>query len=300
MRRLRLGTRGSRLAMAQATIAVEALRAVGAATSVELVTTETRGDTLSRRRPGGSWVTGDGQFTSDLERRLADGDVDLVVHSYKDLPTTSDPRLAVAAVLERGDPADCLLTGTGAGLAELRFGARIGTSSARRAAQLAPHRPDLVSVPIRGNVPSRIDRVRRGELDGVMLAVAGLERLGIRVPSGARLPFDVVLPAPAQGALAIQVRRDDVELVETVARADHAATRLAVEAERALLVAIGGGCLAPLGALAEVDGDEVRLRAAFETPTGALHRADERGSAAEIEALVARVAAQVAPLVVSA
>lgn len=300
MSHLRLGTRGSRLAVAQATIAADALRAAGAAATVEVVTAETRGDELSRRRPHGSWVAGDGQFTSDLERRLVDGEVDLVVHSYKDLPTTTDPRLTIGAVLERADPADCLLTASGVGLADLRFGARIGTSSARRAAQLAPHRPDLVSIPIRGNVPSRIERVRRGRLDGVMLAVAGLVRLGIRVPPAARLGFDIVLPAPAQGALALQVRRDDPAVAAAVARVDHAPTRLAVDAERALLVAIGGGCLAPLGCLAQVGDGQMRLRAAFEAPDGALHRADERAPLDEIPALVEAIVGRIAATVVSA
>ena len=262
--------------MAQAAIAADALRAA-ADDEITLVPLHTRGDEISRRRPGAGWAASDGQFTSDLERRLVRGEIDAVVHSYKDLPTTTDPRLVVAAVLERGDPADCLITGSGTGLPDLGFGARIGTSSARRAAQLAALRPDLIATPIRGNVESRIERVRNGVLDGVVLAVAGLDRLGIPVPPGARLPLDTMLPAPAQGALAIQVRRDDATLLAAVGRADHEPTRRAVEAERDLLLAIGGGCLAPLGALGEVLGDELRLRAAFEASDGLLQRADERG-----------------------
>lgn len=289
MTTIRLGTRASRLAIAQATIAADALRAAGAADEVELVTFRTRGDEISRRRPGAGWVASDGQFTSDLERRLARGDVDAVVHSFKDLPTATDPRLAIAAVLVRGDPADCLVTAGGEGIADLRFGARIGTSSARRAAQLAALRPDLIAVPLRGNVESRIERVRRGELDGVLLAAAGLDRLGIAIAPDARLPLELLLPAPAQGALAIQVRGDDAPLLAAVARADHAPTRAAVQAERALLRAVGGGCLAPLGALGEIDGDELRLRAAFETADGSLLRADERGH--DYHAVVAAVAA---------
>lgn len=294
MSHLRLGTRGSRLAVAQATIAADALRAAGAAATVEVVTAETRGDELSRRRPHGSWVAGDGQFTSDLERRLVDGEVDLVVHSYKDLPTTTDPRLTIGAVLERADPADCLLTASGVGLADLRFGARIGTSSARRAAQLAPHRPDLVSIPIRGNVPSRIERVRRGRLDGVMLAVAGLVRLGIRVPPAARLGFDIVLPAPAQGALALQVRADDDDLRDALAQINDLPTRVATESERSLLRHVGGGCLAPLGALGEVDDDMLRLRAAYESRDGTYARAEAHGPVAEAELIVQTVADDIA------
>lgn len=288
MTTIRLGTRASRLALAQATIAAHALRAADPAIDVELVPLRTRGDEISRRRPGAGRVASDGQFTSDLERRLADGEIDAVVHSYKDLPTASDPRLLIAAVLKRGDPADCLITGRGEGIADLRFGARIGTSSARRAAQLAALRSDLIAVPLRGNVESRIRRVALGELDAVLLAVAGLDRLGMDVPAGARLPFDELLPAPAQAALAIQVRGDDTALVVAVQRADHAPTRAAVEAERGLLRAIGGGCLAPLGALGEMRGDELRLRAAFETPDGTLLRSDARGT--DHPAVIATVA----------
>jgi hydroxymethylbilane synthase len=283
--------------MAQATIAADALRAAGAADEVVLLPLRTRGDEISRRRPGAGWVASDGQFTSDLERRLAGGEIDAVVHSYKDLPTATDPRLVIGAILERGDPADCLITARGEGMAELRFGARIGTSSARRAAQLAALRPDLIAVPLRGNVESRIERVRRGDLDAVLLAVAGLERLGIDVPPGARLPLDEVLPAPAQAALAIQVRSDDTALLAAVERADHAPTRAAVEAERGLLRAIGGGCLAPLGALGELRGDELRLRAAFETRDGTLVRSDERGTdhAAVVAAVAGALLAEAVP-----
>ena len=292
MSTIRLGTRRSRLAVAQAELAADALRRIGAGDEVEIVALETRGDEISRRRPSGTWVASDGQFTSDLEQQLVTGEVDAVVHSYKDLPTESDGRLVVAAVLERGDPADCLITANDRGLEGLSFGARVGTSSARRAAQLAALRPDVVAMPIRGNVESRIARVLRGELEAVLLAAAGLERLAIRVPSGSRLSLGDVLPAPAQGALAIQVRRDQDAVVRAVGRADHGPTRVAVEAERALLRAVGGGCLAPLGALAEVDAGELRIRAAFEAHDGQLRRADERGSANDPGALVARVAAR--------
>lgn len=297
MTTLRLGTRGSRLALAQAAIAANALRAAGAAEAVEILPLRTRGDEISRRRPGAGWVASDGQFTSDLERRLAGGEIDAVVHSYKDLPTATDPWLVVAAVLERGDPADCLITVSGDGIAALPFGARIGTSSARRAAQLAALRPDLIAVPLRGNVESRIERVRAGDLDAVLLAAAGLERLGIDVSAGARLPLDSVLPAPAQAALAIQVRRDDASVLACVQGVDHAPTRVAVEAERSLLRAIGGGCLAPLGALGEVSGDQLRLRAAFEDADGTLRRAESHGTdhAAVIEAVAGALRAEAVP-----
>jgi hydroxymethylbilane synthase len=300
MTTLRLGTRSSRLALAQATLAADALRpSLG---EVELVTLTTRGDAISAAQPRGSWVATDGQFTRDLETALLERDVDVVVHSYKDLPTEPVPGLVIGAVLVRADPRDCLLTRDGGGLEDLPFGGRIGTSSPRRAAQLAAARNDLVAMPIRGNVDSRLRRLERGELDGLLLAAAGLDRLGVDVPDRARLSLELMLPAPAQGALALQVRADDVRLRRALAAVEHRPSRIAADAERALLRRIGGGCLAPLGALAEVTGAELRLRAAYEDPTGAYVRADATGSAASaqavdavVEAVAARIERSLAP-----
>lgn len=246
MRSVRIGTRESRLALAQTAIVVEVLGARGVETAVVPVTT--RGDAISARRPRGGWVASDGQFTRELERALLDRQVDVVVHSYKDLPTEPVDGLEIAAVLERADPRDCLLVRGGTGIDDLPFGARIGTSSPRRAAQLMVRRADLIAMPIRGNVETRLRRLEAGEFDGLVLAAAGLDRLGVRVPDGARLPLDVMLPAPAQAALALQVRTGDAA-ADVVRPLDHAPTRIGVEAERALLRRIGGGCLAPLGAL---------------------------------------------------
>lgn len=300
MTTLRLGTRSSRLALAQATLAADVLRpSLG---EVELVTLTTRGDAISAAQPRGSWVATDGQFTRDLEMALLGRDVDVVVHSYKDLPTEPVPGLVIGGVLVRADPRDCLLTRDGGGLEDLPFGGRIGTSSPRRAAQLAASRNDLVAMPIRGNVDSRLRRLERGELDGLLLAAAGLDRLGVDVPDRARLSLELMLPAPAQGALALQVREDDVRLRRALAAVEHRPSRIAADAERALLRRIGGGCLAPLGALAEVTGAELRLRAAYEDPTGAYVRADALGSTASaqavdavVEAVAARIERSLAP-----
>jgi hydroxymethylbilane synthase len=289
---LRIGTRASRLALAQTQIAADALSAAGFTGPIQVVTMTTRGDAISQRRPNGRWEQSDGQFTSELERRLIAGAVDLVVHSYKDLPTATDPRLAIAAVLERGEARDCLLTATGGGWEELRFGAHVATSSARRAAQLAALRPDLVATPIRGNVESRLARLRHGEFDGLLLAAVGLQRLGIEVPREALLPFDAMLPAPAQGALAVQVRAADDDLRQRLSALDHVPTRLAVETERALLSAVGGGCLAPLGALGEVRDGQLRLRAAYECDDGALLKVDHCGTPNDPATLVAAAAAE--------
>ena len=288
----RIGTRESRLALAQARIAAGALAPfVGPA---QLVPLSTRGDAISASRPNASWVESDGQFTRELEWALLDGRVDLVVHSFKDLPTDLVDGLVIGAVLERGDARDCLLTADGGTIEDLPFGARIGTSSPRRAAQLATARADLIAIPIRGNVETRIAHLEAGEYDALMLAAAGLDRLGITVPQHARLPFDLVLPAPAQAALAVQMRAGDAALLAALARVDHHATRIGVEAERSLLRRIGGGCLAPLGALGEVTGGTLRLRAAYETIDGALLRAEASGPADDAATVVARVADRIA------
>lgn len=288
---LRIGTRGSRLALAQARIAAEALAPT--ACSAELVPISTLGDAISAQQPRAGWVETDGQFTRELEMALLGGRVDLAVHSYKDLPTAPVEGLVIGAVLERGDARDCLLTADGGTLDDLPFGARIGTSSPRRAAQLAAARSDLIATPIRGNVETRLRRLNAGELDALILAAAGLDRLGIDVPDHARLSFDLMLPAPAQGALALQVRSDDGDLRAALATVDHAQTRVAVDAERALLRRIGGGCLAPLGALGVVTGGTLRLRAAYEDRTGTYRRAEASGPAGDPDAVVSDVAERI-------
>lgn len=288
---LRIGTRQSRLALAQAGIAADILGPV--AGSGELVPISTSGDAISARHPTARWVETDGQFTRDLERALLDERVDVVVHSYKDLPTAPVDGLVIGAVLERADPRDCLMTVDGTDLEGLPFGARIGTSSPRRAAQLAAARPDFIAVPIRGNVETRLRRLEAGEYDAVILAAAGLDRLGIEVPEWSRLPYDLMLPAPAQGALALQVRSADTELRARLATVDHRPTRMAVDAERSLLRRIGGGCLAPLGALGEVDGDRLRLRAAHELSGGGYARAEAIGAADDPDAVVESVAREI-------
>ena len=178
---VRLGSRGSRLAMAQAQQAAAALAQVLGGGSVEMVEIRTRGDAISERRPAGHFAAGDGQFTGELEQALLDRRIDVAVHSLKDLPTGSNPALRLGAILERGDPRDCLLSGHPGGLDGLPFGGQIGTSSMRRAAQLAAARIDLVARPIRGNVDTRLRRLEAGEYDALLLAAAGLDRLGVPI-----------------------------------------------------------------------------------------------------------------------
>jgi hydroxymethylbilane synthase len=286
---LRLGTRGSRLAVAQAQVAVQAVVQTLGIGSVEVVEIRTTGDALSAQRPTGHLVVGDGQFTGELEQALLENRVDVAVHSLKDLPTASDPALTLSAILERGDPRDCLLSRHPGGLEGLPFGATIGTGSVRRAAQLAAARVDLVARPIRGNVDTRLRRLEAGEYDALLLAAVGLDRLGIPLREEDRLSLDLMLPAPGQAALALQVRAGDAMLMAPL---DHEPTRVAVEAERALLLALGGGCLAPLGALGEVQDGRLRLRAAYEG-SGGFARVDVTGPADRPNEVVAEAAARI-------
>jgi hydroxymethylbilane synthase len=197
---------------------------------------------------------GVGVFVSALRDALLAGDIDLAVHSFKDLPTTPADGLVLPAVPERADPRDALVSATGATLAELPAGSRIGTGALRRIAQLLAYRSDLTCVPIRGNVDTRLRKVSSGELDAVVLAAAGVDRLGRAAELTELLDPEVVLPAPAQGALAVECRAADTALVAELAALDHPATRAAVVAERALLRRLEAGCSAPVAAYATTTG----------------------------------------------
>ena len=247
---LRIGTRGSALALAQTQLMADALTAAGAA--VEIVTVTTPGD----RSAAPITDIGVGVFTSALRDALADGEVDVAVHSYKDLPTAPDPRLVLAAVPVREDPRDVLIARDGLTLGELPSGATVGTGAPRRVAQLRALGLGLSVVPIRGNVDTRIRKVRDGELDAVVLARAGVARLGRLAEVTETIDPIQLLPAPAQGALALECRVDDMNTEHLLrSTVDDAATRSAVQAERALLAALEAGCSAPVGALAEVVDD---------------------------------------------
>jgi hydroxymethylbilane synthase len=292
MATLRLGTRGSRLALAQAQLISEALSRLSPHCDVQIVQVRTVGDGISERTASGQWTASDGQFTSELEHALVEGRIDAALHSLKDLPTELHPGLAVAAVLERGDPHDCLLSAHPGGLANLPFGAHVGTSSVRRAAQLAVIRPDLLARPIRGNVDTRLRRLRAGEYDALLVAAVALDRLGLHISRRVRLPYTLMLPAPGQAALALQARASDAAVVDLVANLDHLPTRIAVEAERALLRSIGGGCLSALGTLATVRGGSLRLRAAYEGPDG-MARVEVSGPVGSVDEIVAEAAERI-------
>ena len=267
-RTIRIGTRGSALALAQTGTVADALTEAGA--QVEIVTIVTPGD----RSSAPVAEIGVGVFTSALRDALADGTIDVAVHSYKDLPTAPDPRLSLAAVPPRNDPRDALVARDSLTLGELPPGSRVGTGSPRRAAQIQALGLGLEIVPIRGNVDTRIRKVHSGELDAVVLAKAGLARLGrLDVITEVLDPIQV-LPAPAQGALAVECRVDDVDTEHLLqSTMDDEATRVTVAAERAMLAALEAGCNAPVGALADVVED-------LDADDRVVHRLSLRGVAA--------------------
>jgi hydroxymethylbilane synthase len=267
VRTLRVGTRASALARVQTQQITDRLPA-----PIEIVPVSTLGD----RSPAAmDQIGGTGVFVSALREALLRGEIDLAVHSYKDLPTAPAEGIVIAAVPPREDPRDALVTANGATLGELAPGARIGTGSPRRAAQLRALGLDLQIVAIRGNVDTRLAKVSGGELDAVVLALAGLRRLGRAGEVSEILDPIQLLPAPAQGALAVECRAADAAAIATVAALDHADTRCAVAAERALLAALEAGCTAPVGALGEVaEGEDGLLELFLRASVTALDGSD--------------------------
>lgn len=255
---LRIGTRGSQLALIQARWVADRLADHGVPT--ELVTIRTEGDD---RPVDTAW--GEGAFVGRIVDALVDGSVDVAVHSAKDVPTDEAPGLLIAAYPPREDPRDALVCRVrGTTLETLPRGARVGTDSPRRGAFLRAVRPDLDVQPLHGNVDTRLAKLDRGDADALVLAVAGLTRLGRTDRIDQVLPASLVAPAPGQGSLAVQVRADDTEAIEAVGQLDDPVTRRAVQAERALLNGTGGGCRSPIGALGRVEGEVLEIVAAAE------------------------------------
>jgi hydroxymethylbilane synthase len=250
-RRLRIATRGSRLAIAQTDLAAAALRANDPGIEIETVEVLTQGD-RDRTSPLAA-IGGQGVFVAAVREAVLDGRADIAVHSLKDVPTTMPDGLIIAAMLERADPSDCLVAAEGRRLPDLPPGARVGTSSSRRAALLRAIRPDIQPAEIRGNVDTRIQKVRDGEYDAALLASAGLDRLGRSAEATQRLDPAAFPCSPGQGVIAIECRSDDEGTRELLAQLDHADTRFAAEAERGVLAALGTGCNLPVGAYAHVD-----------------------------------------------
>jgi hydroxymethylbilane synthase len=246
--RLRVGTRSSRLALWQTDHVIERLRRVWPDLVVERVAISTIGDRDTSRPL--SRIGDKGLFTKDLEEGLRGGTIDLAVHSLKDLPTEPPPGLRLGAILSREDSRDALVAPSGTRLTTLPAGARIGTSSLRRQAQIAALRPDLKILDLRGNVPTRVDKVRSGEIDAAVLAFAGLRRLELEHEAAEIFDADQLVPAPGQGAVAVQIRADDPALSELLAPLNDEASWIETTAERALLGYLEGGCQVPVGAFA--------------------------------------------------
>jgi len=289
LRTLIVGSRGSQLALRQTEIALAALSSTNPDATFEVRTIRTSGD---RTKASLSEIGGRGVFVIEIEGSLLSGEIDIAVHSLKDLPAEETPGLAIAAVLPRENPRDVLVSRSEAKLADLPSGATVGTGSPRRAAQLIAMRSDLRIADIRGNVDTRIRKVDAGEYDAVVLAAAGLARLGCLDRASQIFEPDEMLPAAGQGALALQVRADDAETFALALSVDHAETRAAVEAERSFERRLGGGCRAAIAALAEVGGERLRLRGLVADPRGGeLIRGEQEGSAADPES-VGRVLAE--------
>jgi hydroxymethylbilane synthase len=285
--RLRLGTRGSPLALAQTREVAERLAARHAelteAGAIEIKVIRTSGDKIQDRRL--AEIGGKGLFTKEIEEALLEGAIDAAVHSMKDMPTILPTGLVVSCILPREDPRDALICAVPAkSLAELPPGARVGTASLRRQAQLLMARPDLRVVPLRGNVQTRLRKLAEGEAEATLLALAGLRRLGQTAELRALLEPEVMLPAVAQGAIGVERRAEDQATAELLAVIDHRPSRLRVECERAFLAELDGSCRTPIAALAEFvepGSKGVRLRGLIAAPDGSQSHAGERLCAAD-------------------
>ena len=284
-----IGTRGSPLALWQANHIAERLRAAFPGLSIRLEPIKTTGDKIldvPLAKVGGKAL-----FVKEIEEALLDQRVDLAVHSMKDVPTELPPGLAISAVTEREDPHDVLISRTGAHFRDLPSGARVGTSSLRRQAQLLHHRPDLHILPLRGNLDTRIRKLALEGLDAIVVAAAGVKRLGLMERITEVLPPEICLPAIGQGALGIEIRQGDSTATGKVGILDHPDTHVAVMAERAFLRRLGGGCQVPFAAHARVADDRLFLRGLVATPDGKQVIAGERqGKRTEGEAVGAALA----------
>jgi len=266
MRTVVVGTRKSTLALTQTRWVMDRLREANPRWELRQEKIVTKGDrildvTLSK-------IGGKGLFVKEIEQALLDGRIDIAVHSLKDMPGDMPDGLVIGAVTEREDPRDCLITRSGQSLEKLPSGARIGTSSLRRQAQILAYRPDVTVEPVRGNLDTRLRKMEEGQFDAILLAVAGLSRMGWQDRVTQALSTDIMVPAVGQGALAVQCRADDVEVLEGLKRINDPKTERAVRAERAFLRAFEGGCHLPVGAYAEATDGSIRLIGMVAHPDG--------------------------------
>lgn len=308
----RIGTRGSRLALIQAEAVKQALQAAHAELradgAIEIVPIRTTGDRIQNRAL--SEIGGKGLFAKEIEEQLGDGRIDIAVHSMKDMETQLAPGFSIGAMLPREDVRDVLIVRNDRGglfrhVADLPEGARVGTASMRRRAQILALRPDLDCVLLRGNVETRLGKIEAGEADATLLALAGLKRLGLDPLPGVPLEVGEMLPAAGQGAIGIEMREDDAEAARWLAAIDHGPTRLAVECERACLAALDGSCQTPIAAHATSDGAENwHIRILVALPDGSeIHRIEGHARADEAvtmgRALALRLKEQAGPAFLS-
>lgn len=290
--RLLVGTRGSKLAIAQTNLVLEMLRKIGNGFDFGVVTIKTAGDVSPPEALGA--VDGKTAFTGEIERELREGKIDFAVHSMKDLPQVTEGGLAVASTPPRGDPRDALVSAAGLKFMELKGGAQIGTSSARRRAQLLATRSDIEVVDLHGNVETRLRKLETEKLDGVVLAAAGLERLGLTGRISEVFGTGEIVPAPCQGILAVQARSDDGKTLSLLRKIEDPATRAASRCEGAFSAALGGDCDVPLGAFADVSSEGLSAVGVLADPDGsAFVKAAASGDAGSAEEVGKRLAAKV-------
>jgi hydroxymethylbilane synthase len=291
MPEIRIGSRGSALARWQTNWVATRLQKAWPDLHCRIEYFSTSGDRIQDRPL--PELGGKGVFTEDLAAALKQKTIDIAVHSLKDLPVEGTPGLTLAAICERADARDVLIAARPYTLKSLPHGARIGTSSLRRSAQLMATRPDLTLLPVRGNIDTRIKKVLAGDYDAILLAAAGLERLGLSEHIVEFLPFDMMLPAPGQGALAVECRADDSASIDFLQALDYLPTRRAVSAERAFLKALGGGCSAPIGAYSRINAQgELKLCGLVASTNGqkVIHVFNKHEDPQELGALVAQEA----------
>lgn len=290
---VRIGTRGSALALTQARWVAARLEACWPGLAVEVRVIQTEGDRSQAAGTPLSVIGGQGIFVKEIESALLRGEVDLAVHSLKDLAARLEPGLVLAAVPEREDARDVLISRHGVGLADLPAPPRVGTSSPRRTVQVRAARPDAVVVNLRGNLDTRLRKAAADEYDAIVLAAAGLHRLGRTGEITEYLPVEQFIPMVGQAALGLEARAEDTATLDLLRPLDHAPTHAAVRAERAYLAALGGGCAAPVAAHATVTGEQLMLRAMIADAAGErMIQAEISGRATEAEALGAALAAR--------
>jgi len=288
LKALRIGTRGSALALWQARSMAQALHET-TGVEPEIIIIKTSGDKF--QQTSFSQMGTKGVFIKELEDALLDERIDLAVHSMKDVPTEMPAGLTIAAIGKREDVRDALLSSTGATLATLPQGARVGTSSLRRQSQLLYARGDLRMLELRGNVDTRIEKLKRGDYDAIVLAKAGLDRLGLSTNISEALPHEVSLPAAGQGAIGIETRAADAETLRALSALEHAETRAAVTAERSVLAGLGGGCQVPIGAWGRVEDGSLMLDVVVLSPDGTQRiREKDSGLLEDADAIGKRVA----------